>query len=291
MSAPEGPPPRKEIYGPLDTLAKILYDANITDIIENSTSTSPEDIAEQIWEDYGGNEKGNADQSKTGQRSPSDVNIQQDQGEKDRDSTDGSKWLRLPKGKTIEDITPLKDLTNIMSGLVMGTIKKSAGGGGGGPPPGGGGPPPGGGMPPPPGGGGGPPPPGGGGGPPPGGGMPPGLASSRARIALAAALDRDGLYHLADSVERVALASKSDAEVVRRIQQACAKFPPSVGYGKCFWNARTKTAYWVSSDYDKEGVVQNNHDTLRKISGVRKVEGESESSPTGGEWRQVFPKK
>lgn len=211
MSAPApppGPPPRDQIQGPLDSLAKILYDDDITDLISNAAGKDANELALQIWQDYGGNEKGSVDNGKTGTRSGEEDGEGPDTPDADklRHATKDEKWKRLPQGKTIADITSLDELSKIMSGLILGATKNSAqqsAAGGGKKPggPGGGGPPPGGGGPPPPDAGG---PPGGGmGGPPPG--MPPGAASihnARFMARLARVLDSQGCPRAADWIDR-----------------------------------------------------------------------------------------
>lgn len=132
MSAP-APPGRAEISGPLDSLAKILYDANITDVVSNNTSDDPEKIAMDIWTEYGGDEVGNARKGCEGTRTDEDGDMPADP--ETLKKTDKMRWLRLPEGKTIADITSLEEMSKIMNGLVMGVAKDMAkqNGGGGGP--------------------------------------------------------------------------------------------------------------------------------------------------------------
>lgn len=137
MAAPAEPPKRTEVTGPLDSLAKVLYDIDITSLIENSTGTDPESLAMEIWTTYGGDEKGGVKRGCQGNRQDSE----EPPPEQELKSTEDKRWLRLPVGDTIADITSLDELSKIMNGLVLGTVKNTAkensappGGPGGAPP-------------------------------------------------------------------------------------------------------------------------------------------------------------
>lgn len=112
---------RPQITTALDTLGKILYDADVTEIIENDPGSGMEDIAAKLWEQYGGDERGGAVEDRIGNRS--DEPMEPDQAEKEREITDNSRWERLPKGKHITDITSIDEINKVMNGLAMGTIK------------------------------------------------------------------------------------------------------------------------------------------------------------------------
>ena len=129
------PPDRMEITTPLDSLGKILYDADVTEMIENQVGDATEEIARKIWEMYGGDERGQADPEKVGARSEEPL---QEKGAKhEREATEDSRWLRLPEGKNIGDITSIEEIQKLMNGLAMGTVKQEAAAAGGGAPPGG----------------------------------------------------------------------------------------------------------------------------------------------------------
>jgi hypothetical protein len=134
------PPDRMEISSSLDTLGQILYDVDIKEFIANHVGEELENIAGQIWEMYGGDQRGNADPNKVGKRS--EHTLEGETAVKEREATENSRWERLPKGKIITDICSLDELQKSMSGSAMGTIKENiqeAGGGaaaaGGGMPP------------------------------------------------------------------------------------------------------------------------------------------------------------
>ena len=203
MAAPTGPPPRQEISAPLDSIGKILYDADVNSLIDNHPDMDANEIALKVWQDYGGDENGiRVDGEKVGKRDAHSAKLPPEESEKEFDATEDRKWERLPEGKTIADfVKDLGELSNMMEGTVMGQIKnmakQNAGGPGGGGP-GGGGP----GGPPP--GGGGPPPDEGGGGPPPGG---PAASRLRSLTRLASRYDREGRFAEADFVDRHLIAA------------------------------------------------------------------------------------
>jgi hypothetical protein len=117
---------RPELSGPLDTLAKILYDYDIADKITNDTATDPEELTMNVWKAYGGNEMGGADSDKTGNRTKDALKAPPDQQEAERNTTDDSRWLRLPDGKTIADVTSIDDIGEVMTGLIYGVTKSKS---------------------------------------------------------------------------------------------------------------------------------------------------------------------
>jgi hypothetical protein len=126
-AAPGAPtdPEREEIGSPLDTLGKILYDVDAPTLIMQMAGTDSEDIASHIWELYGGNNKGGVDKSKIGAREPkSDVDPKVEKAE--QKATEESRWLRLPKGKRINEITTLEELNSVIKGLVLNTVKNES---------------------------------------------------------------------------------------------------------------------------------------------------------------------
>lgn len=124
---PSSAPIRQEIAGPLDTLAKIMYDDNITEIISESGMEKPEDLSLKIWTDYGGTPKGKIDPNKKGTRTPESRNTPQEQVVQENTKSENMKWTRLPQGKTIQDVAPLDAISETMLALVAGTAKNSAG--------------------------------------------------------------------------------------------------------------------------------------------------------------------
>jgi hypothetical protein len=193
--APAGARPQ-EIAGPLDSVSKIAYDAGAEDKVDNSPVTSDggeadnfvdnevSQVADEIWTQYGGvidtkHMQYVADPDKRGQRTDKDAQADPEQQAKAREATDSQRYLRLPAGKTITDVTTYEDLSQVVRGLLEGKLKPPA-------PPA---------APP--------------GGDPSGGGAPPGgmmMASQVVRLLrTATVLDGNGEYHKADQVERLAL--------------------------------------------------------------------------------------
>jgi hypothetical protein len=204
MAAPAGPPPRQEIAAPLDSIGKILYDADVNNMIENNPDMDAKEIARKVWLEYGGDETG-THAVKVGARSKEAENLAPDQAKKDYDATEDRKWERLPEGKKITDfVKNLGELTQMMEGTVVGYVKNQAKQNAGPPPqqgeeeggPGGGGP----GGPPP----GGPP---GGGAPPGGGGGGPMASRLHALVRLASRYEKNGQFDEADFIDRYLLNS------------------------------------------------------------------------------------
>lgn len=79
-------------------------------------------------------------------------------------------------------------------------------------------------------------------------------------------------------------------DVTGLIRQVAEAHAPEGGYGDTFWNAETKTVYWVSADW----VSNDEHDAAWEaflaIDGVENVDGDAEAyGPEGDEWVQVWP--
>lgn len=84
--------------------------------------------------------------------------------------------------------------------------------------------------------------------------------------------------------------SKSHS-VVDRLKKTVDSFSDIEGVGpdyqRLFWNEKTKQVYWVSFDGDEEKSVKEIHSRLSKVSGVKEVLGESETSPKGEGWVEI----
>lgn len=129
MPPPPGAPPpgpRQELVGPLDSVSKILYDYDIGTVVDGNAARDAEDLALEVWKAYGGTEMGDDVESKTGNRTPDATKAAPEKQEAERKATEDSRWHRLPRGKTIEDITTLDELSEILSGLVLGSVKAKA---------------------------------------------------------------------------------------------------------------------------------------------------------------------
>lgn len=169
---PSTPPPgpRQELIGPLDSVSKILYDYDIGTAVDGNAARDAEELALEIWKAYGGTEIGDGIDSKIGNRTTESIKTEPEKQEAERKSTEDSRWQRLPRGKTIEDITSLDELSQILSGLVLGAVKSKAPAAA------------------------------------PPGGMPPPMANTVALMRKYASLaDVNGLYDIADEIDSVIL--------------------------------------------------------------------------------------
>lgn len=124
-----GPPPedaggKPPISGPLDSIGKILYDYDVEKEIASNPNRSEEELATAIWTEYGGSEDGGVIEGQIGTRDDSDEEKDPEQAKQDNLDTDDRKWVRLPRGKNISDITSIEELRGMMKDLVYGTIKK-----------------------------------------------------------------------------------------------------------------------------------------------------------------------
>lgn len=116
---------RPEISGPLKSIGEVLYDFNTEEYIALHPDKTEEEIAMQIWEDYGGSPNGiDGDPNKTGNRTEKDLQKSPEETKKERLETEDSKWERLEKGKNISDFTSLGELSGLMESMVFGMIKK-----------------------------------------------------------------------------------------------------------------------------------------------------------------------
>jgi len=129
MPPPPGAPPsgpRQELIGPLDSVSKILYDYDIGTVVDGNAARDAEELALEVWKAYGGTEMGDDVESKTGNRTPESTKAAPEKQEAEHKATEDSRWQRLPFGKTIEDITTLDELSEILSGLIFGAVKAKA---------------------------------------------------------------------------------------------------------------------------------------------------------------------
>ena len=139
-SMPGAPPPPGGPGGPMDTtsaqgvpfplenLGMILKDAELqkklSEILsssENVNTTSEEEIANHIWQMYGGDELGGVDSSKVGERQPK---AEADPEEVKR--TEDSRWKRLPSGKTLSTLDipiTLSDIEKAVKAISFGISK------------------------------------------------------------------------------------------------------------------------------------------------------------------------
>jgi hypothetical protein len=129
---------RQEIIGPIESPTQIFYDMDVANFIENNLQFDADALAKKIWLEYGGTEDGKKDSSKLGKRSDEFSDNTPEQAQAEREATEDTKWERLIKGTSIEDIISFSDLGKMVSGLIYGVTQKifaqgaapAAGGGG-----------------------------------------------------------------------------------------------------------------------------------------------------------------
>ena len=130
--------PKASLY-PLENSGMILLDAEIEKRLkeqfastENLGTTSEEEIANEIWIEYGGNKFGGVDRTKVGKRMP-DKEVDDAEVKRTRDK----KWERLPLGKNLDDLgitlDDIRDMVISFSQGIAAAAKKGAGGPGGAP--------------------------------------------------------------------------------------------------------------------------------------------------------------
>lgn len=123
------PPVFKIIYSPLDTLGKILADLDFKTFLENNFGTDPEELAKKVWVMYGGEEDG-IGRGKEGARQDrpqsEDMTTQSKIQEEEYNNTRDKRWLRLPAGKSIDDITDTQALTRAIFGGFIALVKQNA---------------------------------------------------------------------------------------------------------------------------------------------------------------------
>jgi hypothetical protein len=123
--APPGPPPpppgKEPLLGPLKGVGDVLKDAGIEELVASNPDADDERLAIKVWTQYGGKPDGKVDPRKVGQRKTgqppemADVELQE---------TEDKRWERLPKGRTIGDITSLGEMAEMMRSIIFGAVKK-----------------------------------------------------------------------------------------------------------------------------------------------------------------------
>ena len=113
------------IPGPLDSIEKILVDSKIEDRIADVDS--PENIALQIWEDYGGKVTGGVHNYAIGTRRPKDSDRPMEEVKKENEANEDKKWERLPIGEKISDVTSIEELSDSIKKSMLSLVKKVKG--------------------------------------------------------------------------------------------------------------------------------------------------------------------
>lgn len=131
--APGGAPEETIITGPIKSIAELIADSDVVNTIKSNPQMSPEEIAMQVWTEYGGTEDGRVDQGKVGERVDSDSqrDIEKIKKEKEMQDESDTKYKRLLKGKTLLDIDiTLDDLTKSITSMPFSIVQKVKGQGG-----------------------------------------------------------------------------------------------------------------------------------------------------------------
>ena len=129
MPAPAEPAStQKQIKIPLANLGLILADAEIEKKLLEQLEDNEQDIANDVWMQYGGAEDGGVDQEKRGKRNESE-----EASEEEIKATDKTRWERLPMGQNLNDLEiTIEDFANAVKFLSFGFAKnkgKEQGGG------------------------------------------------------------------------------------------------------------------------------------------------------------------
>ena len=139
MPGMPGPPPaggagsnsnQKAIKEPLSNLGLILADAEIEKMLMEELQFNERDIANKIWQMYGGDKEGGVVEGHIGKRKDDE-----EVTDEEIKATDKTRWERLPAGQDLLDLEiELDDVANAVKFLSFGFAKnKSKEQGGGGP--------------------------------------------------------------------------------------------------------------------------------------------------------------
>ena len=127
-AAPEPPSAQKQIKIPLANLGLILADAEIEKKLLEQLEDNEQDIANDVWVQYGGQEDGGVDAEKRGKR-----NDTEEASDEEIKATNKTRWERLPEGQNLNDLEiTLDDMANAVKFLSFGFAKnkgKEQGGG------------------------------------------------------------------------------------------------------------------------------------------------------------------
>ena len=123
---------------PLENIGMILQDAEVQKLLsekfsntEHIDTTGEEEIANEIWMQYGGGIKGGVVPGRVGERED-----KKEVDESEIEQTDETRWKRLPKGETLQSLgITLQNVVDAVKSISFGMskekIKGPAGGGGG----------------------------------------------------------------------------------------------------------------------------------------------------------------
>lgn len=122
--------PHPIIPGPLDSVEKIILDAKIFNRLADSDDL--ENIALEIWEEYGGKKNGGVYENKRGKRKEKDGERDAEEVKEELKMNEDKKWERLSEAKefnTINKVTSIEGLMDSIKKVSLSHIKKLKGGG------------------------------------------------------------------------------------------------------------------------------------------------------------------
>lgn len=112
----------KVIRVPLANLGLILADAQIEKKLMEDFEDNELDLANEVWEMYGGNEDGSVNKGHAGKRKDDN-----EVGDEEIKATEKSRWERLPEGQNLDDLEiELSDFANAIKFLSFGFAKNKA---------------------------------------------------------------------------------------------------------------------------------------------------------------------
>lgn len=112
----------KVIRVPLANLGLILADAQIEKKLMEDFEDNELDLANEVWEMYGGNEDGSVNKGRVGKRKDDN-----EVGDEEIKATEKNRWERLPEGQNLDDLEiELSDFANAIKFLSFGFAKNKA---------------------------------------------------------------------------------------------------------------------------------------------------------------------
>ena len=131
MPPPPGAPgvedASKIVLGPIKSISELIEDADVEIEIKSDPQKSPEEIALEVWQKYGGLPDGKVDKTKTGIRVYSDADRDPAMVKKEKEKQDevGTQYERLGAGKTLADLKiTLDDLTKAIKSMPFSIVQK-----------------------------------------------------------------------------------------------------------------------------------------------------------------------
>lgn len=128
-----GAMPYVQLSAPLDGLSMIAHDYNV-DLAVKQGKTNARRLADDIWQEYGGNKFGGIDDAKVGERVIQD-DLTEEMKQMEAEDTQDSKWKRLPDGLNIaqailgmdkEDFADPQEAYQMLYEYVLGYLRSSA---------------------------------------------------------------------------------------------------------------------------------------------------------------------